>query len=105
MKEQDIQAKRAHAFSSLLSAHARGHHIVYADELQFNAYQVQARSWAHLHENQEVSKGGLRLPVLYALVLVSERDGLEAFVMGQEPIVRQHALDLFQDLSTRTHPQ
>jgi hypothetical protein len=64
------------------------------DELVFSPYSIRAKAWAGVGENQGLSKGGLRIPAIYAIVAMSREHGLAGFVISEKPIVKQDALNL-----------
>jgi hypothetical protein len=99
-KLEEIRGKRVKAFTSVIGASDSGRKILYADEVSFNAYGVRMRSWAGLGENQTLSKGNLKLPPLYVLV-VSAEVGLEAYSLSSRPIRGPDAIELIQSMGAR----
>lgn len=75
--------------------------MVYADELAFNPYGVRAKSWAATGMNQPLRKGGLKLPPLYGLVLMTASTGLFAYLVSPHAILIQDALELFSQVHSR----
>jgi transposase len=94
-KLAEIDEKREEAFTALIEAVAAGKRVLYCDELSFSPYSTRAQTWAGKGFNQALTKGNLRLPALYAVVVISASGGLESFYMSEAPIVIADLLKLF----------
>ena len=70
-KLAEIDIKRQEAFSTLISKIGQGNKVLYCDEISFSPYSTRALTWAPKGRNQTLTKGALRLPALYAIVVVS----------------------------------
>jgi hypothetical protein len=104
MKLAEIDSKRRESFSALIQLVAQGKKVLYCDEISFSAYGTSAKSWARVGENQILTKGALRLPTLYAMVVISGEAGLEGFYMSESPIVISDSLQLLWNMKNFYQP-